>query len=101
VIAAHAPIGEKRPTDCAGCGGSKEAPIAVILSISHRDLGFSVALCEVCGRDVANSVGFMCVRDGGWSRLEPRRGAGPRRRKAETRPMGSTDERRPRKVSPR
>lgn len=102
MIAAHAPIGDKPATDCAGCAGTKGAPIAVILSISHRDLGVSLALCEVCGRDTANAVGFMCVRDGGWSKLEPRRAASLRRRKAaETRPMGSTDEKRPRKVAPR
>lgn len=73
MIEAHAPIGDKLPADCAGCGGDKGAPIAVILLIYRRDLGNSFALCEVCGRDVANAVGFMCIRDGGWSKLEPRK----------------------------
>ena len=73
MIEAHAPIGDKQPTSCAGCGGTKEAPIATILSIYHRDLGVTIALCEVCGRDAANAVGFMCIREGGWSKLEPRK----------------------------
>lgn len=73
MIEARAPIGENLPTDCAGCGGAKQAPIATFLSIYHRDLGVSMLLCEECGRDVANAVGFMCVRDGGWSKLEPRK----------------------------
>ena len=34
-----------------------------------------IALCQECGRDAANAIGFMCVRDGGWSKLEPRRSA--------------------------
>jgi hypothetical protein len=73
MIEAHAPIGPKQPADCAGCRGKKEAPIAAIVSISDRDLGVTIALCEVCGRDLANAVGFFCIRDGGWSKLEPRK----------------------------
>jgi hypothetical protein len=73
VIEALSPIGDKSSADCTGCGGQKGAPIATILSISHRDLGVTIALCEVCGRDVANAVGFMCIRDGGWSKIEPRK----------------------------
>ena len=30
-------------------------------------------LCEECGRDAANAIGFLCLRDGGWSKLEPRK----------------------------
>lgn len=73
MIEARTPIGERPPADCAGCGGEKFAPIAVVLSIYHRDLGSTLALCEVCGRDAANAIGFMCVRDGSWSKLEPRK----------------------------
>jgi hypothetical protein len=63
------------PASCAGCGGKKEAPIATIVAIYHLSLGVTLALCEVCGRDLANAVGFMCIRDGGWSKLEPRKRA--------------------------
>ena len=73
MIKARASIGDKSPSTCAGCGGTKEAPIATILSIYHGDLGATLALCEECGRDTANAVGFMCLRDGGWSKLEPRK----------------------------
>lgn len=75
MIAARAPIGYEREEkqSCAGCGGTKGAPIATFLSIYHCDIGSTLAFCEECGRDVANAVGFMCVRDGGWSKLEPRK----------------------------
>lgn len=73
MIEAHAPIGDKQPPICSGCGGTKEAPIATILSVYQRDLGVTLALCEVCARDLANAVGFFCIRDGGWSKLEPRK----------------------------
>lgn len=33
----------------------------------------SFTLCEECARDFANVVGFFCVREGGWSKLEPRK----------------------------
>jgi hypothetical protein len=39
------------------------------------DQSVRIVLCEECGRDAANAIGFMCVRDGGWSKLEPRRSA--------------------------
>jgi hypothetical protein len=60
---------------CSACAGSKNAPIACTLAFG--ELG-PFALCEECGRDVANAVGFMCVRDGGWSKLEPRKRKVPR-----------------------
>lgn len=62
-------------SDCAGCNGSKQAPLAGIVSISREPsgLGLTFALCEECGRDAANAIGFMCVRDGGWSKIEPRK----------------------------
>ncbi len=72
-ITAHAPVCDQPATICAGCHGSKDAPIATILSIYHGDVGVTVALCEECGRDTANAIGFMCVRDGGWSKLEARK----------------------------
>lgn len=74
-VTAHAPVCDQPAAICAGCHGSKKAPIATILSIYHGDVGVTVALCEECGRDAANAVGFMCVRDGGWSKLEARKRA--------------------------
>ena len=77
MIEAHATHGNKRlqTEQCSGCGGAKQAPIATVLSIRHNpgDLGVTLTLCEECGRDVANAVGFMCIREGGWSKLEPRK----------------------------
>jgi hypothetical protein len=63
------------PHDCAGCGGDKGAPLAGVVSIHrpHDSLGFSFALCEECGRDTANAIGFLCIREGGWSKIEPRK----------------------------
>jgi len=78
MIEAHTPIGGKQPVSCTGCGGTKAAPIATIVSIYHLSLGVTLALCEVCGRDLANAVGFMCIRDGGWSKLEPRKRKTPK-----------------------
>ena len=77
MIEAHAPIDEIDAKSCVGCGGEKRAPIATVLGIyrtsGHHSLGFTLALCEECGRDTANAIGFMCIRDGGWSKLEPRK----------------------------
>jgi len=77
MIEARVPMGlpaDKPASDCEGCGGTKRAPLAVVLSIYRGGgLGVTIALCEECGRDVANAVGFMCIRDGGWSKLEPRK----------------------------
>ena len=83
MIAARVPIHHEPPQSCQACGGTKAAPIATVLSIYHRSLGVTLALCEECGRDLANAVGFMCVRDGGWSKLEPRkRKPAPRSRRS-------------------
>ena len=73
MIEARAPIGHEQPQSCSACGGTKAAPIATVLSIYHQSIGVTIALCEECGRDTANAVGFMCIRDGGWSKLEPRK----------------------------
>jgi len=73
MIEARTPIDHEQAQTCSACGGAKAAPIATILSIYHRDLGVTLALCEECGRDAANAIGFMCIRDGGWSKLEPRK----------------------------
>ena len=72
----HNRIGQ---SDCAGCNGSKQAPLATIVSIWREPsgLGLTIALCEECGRDAANAIGFMCVRDGGWSKIEPRKRKAP------------------------
>ncbi len=77
MIQANAPVGDVPSARCAGCAGAKKAPIATVLSIYNevgvQGIGTTIALCEECGRDVANAVGFMCIRDGGWSKLEPRK----------------------------
>ena len=77
MIQALTPVGKVPPQRCAGCAGTKHAPIATVLSILNEvgmhGLGVTLALCEECGRDLANAVGFMCIRDGGWSKLEPRK----------------------------
>lgn len=77
MIETRAPIGNVSPESCAGCAGTKKAPIATIFSI-YRDVGghsvgITITLCEECGRDAANAIGFMCIRNGGWSKLEPRK----------------------------
>jgi len=47
------------PSDvCAGCSGAKQAPIAAVLAVYDRGLGVTIALCQECGRDVANAVGL-------------------------------------------
>lgn len=73
MIGARTPdrVDEQEP--CAGCRGSKGAPIAGIISVGD-DITFPI--CQECGRDLANAVGFMCVREGGWSKLEPRKRRG-------------------------
>jgi hypothetical protein len=72
VITATAPTDDERtkPERCSACGGEKNAPIACSLSIGTME---TVLLCETCGRDAANVIGFMCIREGGWSKLEPRK----------------------------
>lgn len=64
------------PADCSGCGGDKGAPLAGVFSIWRNGLdavSISITLCEECGRDAANAIGYLCIRDGGWSKLEPRK----------------------------
>jgi hypothetical protein len=73
VILATSPGADYEATDCVGCGGTKKAPLACVVSIGHGDKGITLAICEECGRDTANAIGFMCIRDGGWSKLEPRK----------------------------
>lgn len=73
MIETRAPDANNQSSDCVGCRGTKQAPIAAIFSISDRDFRITIALCEECGRDAANAIGFMCIRDGGWSKLEPRK----------------------------
>lgn len=60
---------------CDGCKGKKKAPLAAIATIESdpSDVGVHFMLCQECGRDLANAIGFMCIRDGGWSKLEPRK----------------------------
>ena len=77
MIETRALIGHVPSESCTGCAGSKKAPIAAIFSIyrdvSGHSVGTTLVLCEECGRDAANAIGFMCIRDGGWSKLEPRK----------------------------
>jgi hypothetical protein len=61
---------------CTGCAGTKGAPLAAVVWVDSRAVmskPVKLVLCEECGRDLANAVGFFCVRDGGWSKLEPRK----------------------------
>jgi hypothetical protein len=82
MISTQAPKGGET---CAGCAGKKQQPIAALVYIGdpvwlHESQTFaeviSFALCEECGRDAANAIGFMCVRDGGWSTIAPRKRKG-------------------------
>lgn len=58
---------------CTGCRGTKGAPLAAVVDIGEGKHAKRILLCQECGRDAANAIGFMCVRDGGWSKLEPRK----------------------------
>jgi ribosomal protein S27E len=64
--------------DAAALGRVKEAG-KIIDEFNARDEfvfvdpSMQIVLCEECGRDLANAVGFLCLRDGGWSKLEPRK----------------------------
>ena len=62
-------------SDCVGCNGSKQAPLATIVALYREPsgIGLTIAFCAECGRDAANAIGFMCVRDGDWSKIEPRK----------------------------
>lgn len=74
MIDARAPTTEDASILCDGCHSTKKAPLAGIVTIahaSHDEVRF--ALCQECGRDAANAIGFLCVREGGWSKLEPRK----------------------------
>ena len=73
MINARTPTANDDGAICTGCGGEKKAPLATIVFIGNHDGGVELTLCQECGRDAANAIGFMCVRDGGWSKLEPRK----------------------------
>lgn len=78
-ITAEAPNPMAAASSCTGCGGAKGAPLAAVVHIAHHTpeqlmmKGVTITLCQECGRDAANAIGFMCIRDGGWSKLEPRK----------------------------
>ncbi len=73
-IVAETPGPGREPKDCTGCGGEKGAPLAAVVYVGSGRVGTkTIVLCEECGRDAANAIGFMCIRDGGWSKLEPRK----------------------------
>lgn len=46
---------------------------ALVAYVADRPRVVSFVLCEECARDLANVVGAFCLRNGGWSRLEPRK----------------------------
>jgi hypothetical protein len=46
---------------------------ALVAYAKDRPRAVSFELCEECARALANAVGAFRPRDGGWSRLEPRR----------------------------
>lgn len=74
MIEARSPGPDDVGAICTGCGGEKQAPIAALVVVRPRlGDGVELALCEECGRDAANAIGFMCIRGGGWSKLEPRK----------------------------
>ena len=74
IVAVAASSRNHSPQDCTGCGGVKAAPLAAVVYVGRSDTNETkLVLCEECGRDLANAVGFMCIRDGGWSKLEPRK----------------------------
>lgn len=79
-VTAETPGPGHESKDCTGCGGSKGAPIATVVYVGSERFAPSdpasrgkLVLCEECGRDIANAIGFMCIREGGWSKLEPRK----------------------------
>lgn len=63
--------------NCSGCAGEKGAPLAVEVRIGPpaTNMRLHISLCQECARDFANAVGFFCIKDGGWSKLEPRKRA--------------------------
>lgn len=61
-------------TPCSACRGDKGAPCCVVVNLSACEVDFAV--CEECARDLANAVGFFAIREGGWSKLEPRKRKG-------------------------
>ena len=48
---------------------------ALVAYVADRPRVVSFVLCEECARDLANAIGFFCLRGGGWSRLEARKHA--------------------------
>jgi hypothetical protein len=74
MITASSPTGTHAQHNCTGCRGTKSAPLACVVDIgTHPAVTTRLVLCEECARDLANAVGFMAIRDGGWSKLEPRK----------------------------
>lgn len=73
-VLAEVPEAGRDLKECTGCGGGNGAPLASVVHVFRGDdVGVSMVLCEECGRDLANAVGFMCLKEGGWSKLEPRK----------------------------
>jgi hypothetical protein len=48
-------------------------PVVYVGRPDTSTLVTKLVLCQECGRDAANAIGFMCVGEGGWSKLEPRK----------------------------
>jgi hypothetical protein len=77
-IVAETPGPGRERKDCTGCGGAKCAPLAAVVYVGSgrtdtTDLATKIVLCQKCARDAANAIAFMCIRDGGWSKLEPKK----------------------------
>lgn len=88
MISASVPPASAKPDTCDGCHGSKGAPIACEIALSPPSIPVSAMLrpfrlCQECGRDAANAIGFMCIREGGWSKLEPKKRKGKPARESE------------------
>ena len=66
-------IGLADDAKCTGCRSKKKAPLAAVVDIGEGKNAKRILLCQECGRDIANAIGFMCIRDGMWSKLEPKR----------------------------
>lgn len=76
MISAFSPKDEDRDVKCSACDGLKQAPLGCVVYIGlidKPDTMPAIYLCQTCGRDAANVIGFMCIKEGSWSKLQPRK----------------------------
>jgi len=78
ITATNPTLADVMAAKCTGCRDAKGAPLAAVVDIGEGKHAKRILLCQQCGRDLANAVGFMCIREGGWSKLEPRKRRGAR-----------------------